>query len=122
MLSSAGSDVGRPTAVPIAALRSSSSGMASGVTTLTRWPSSSACSCEAAAVTRDCCHVAVAVPLTASRTVLLPKSATRPRRAAEGLDITGDDLEGGDLAVLDLGHPADAHPMAAAIWFWPRVS
>jgi hypothetical protein len=30
--------------------------------------------------------------------------------AAEGLDVAGDDLEGGDLAVLDLGHPGDAHP------------
>ena len=29
--------------------------------------------------------------------------------AAEGLDAVGDDLEGGDLAVLDLGHPGDAH-------------
>jgi len=30
--------------------------------------------------------------------------------AAEGLDVAGDDLEGGDLAVLDLGYPGDAHP------------
>ena len=37
--------------------------------------------------------------------------------AAEGLDVAGDDLEGGDLAVLDLGYPGDAHPMAAAICF-----
>jgi hypothetical protein len=28
---------------------------------------------------------------------------------AEGLDVTGDDLERSDLAVLDLGHPGDAH-------------
>ncbi len=30
--------------------------------------------------------------------------------AAEGLDVAGDNLERGDLAVLDLGHPGDAHP------------
>jgi hypothetical protein len=29
--------------------------------------------------------------------------------AAEGLDVAGDDLEGGHLAVLDLGHPGDAY-------------
>jgi hypothetical protein len=29
--------------------------------------------------------------------------------SAEGLDVAGDDLEGGDLPVLDLGHPGDAH-------------
>ena len=28
--------------------------------------------------------------------------------AAEGLDVAGDDLEGSDLAVLDLGYPGDA--------------
>ena len=28
----------------------------------------------------------------------------------EGLNVAGDDLEGGDLAMLDLGHPGDAHP------------
>jgi hypothetical protein len=28
---------------------------------------------------------------------------------AEGLDVAGDDLERDDLAVLDLGHPGDAH-------------
>src|SRR5260370_18764723 len=28
--------------------------------------------------------------------------------SAEGLDVTGDDLEGGDVAVLDLGYPGDA--------------
>ena len=28
--------------------------------------------------------------------------------ASEGLDVAGDDLEGGDLAVLDLGYPGDA--------------
>jgi hypothetical protein len=41
---------------------------------------SSACSCEAVAVTRGCCHAAVAVSLTGSRTVLSPKSATRSSR------------------------------------------
>ncbi len=30
--------------------------------------------------------------------------------AAEGLDVAGDDLKGGDLAVLDLGYPGDADP------------
>ena len=30
------------------------------------------------------------------------------KAAAEGLDVAGDDLKGGDLAVLDLGHPGDA--------------
>jgi len=29
--------------------------------------------------------------------------------AAEGLDVAGDDLEGGDLAVLDLGYPGDTY-------------
>jgi hypothetical protein len=27
----------------------------------------------------------------------------------ESLDVTGDDLEGGDLAVLDLGYPGNAY-------------
>src|ERR1039458_9378830 len=30
--------------------------------------------------------------------------------SAEGLDVAGDDLEGGDLAVLNLRHPGDTHP------------
>ena len=30
--------------------------------------------------------------------------------AAEGFDIAGDDLKGGDFAVFDLGYPGDAHP------------
>jgi hypothetical protein len=29
--------------------------------------------------------------------------------ASEGFDVAGDDLEGGDFAVLDLGYPGDAH-------------
>jgi hypothetical protein len=29
--------------------------------------------------------------------------------AAEGLYVAGDDLEAGDLAVLDLGYPGDRH-------------
>ena len=41
---------------------------------------SSACLCEAVAVTRGCCHAAVGVSLTGSRTVLSPKSATRSSR------------------------------------------
>ena len=47
---------------------------------------------------------------------LLPPGLPVPRTiidavqsAAKGLDIAGDDLEGGDLAVLDLGYPGDAH-------------
>jgi hypothetical protein len=28
--------------------------------------------------------------------------------SAEGFDVAGDDLEGGDVAVLDLGYPGDA--------------
>jgi hypothetical protein len=35
--------------------------------------------------------------------------------ASEGLDVAGDDLEGGDLAVLDLGYPGDAHGLALAM-------
>ncbi|MHB1596890.1 MAG: DDE-type integrase/transposase/recombinase [Streptosporangiaceae bacterium] len=30
--------------------------------------------------------------------------------SAEGLDVSGDDLKRGDLAVLDLGYPGDTHP------------
>jgi hypothetical protein len=41
---------------------------------------SSACSCEAVAVTRGCSHAPVGVLLTGSRTVLSPKSATRSSR------------------------------------------
>jgi hypothetical protein len=33
--------------------------------------------------------------------------------ASEGLDAAGDDLEGGDLAVLDLGYPGDADGSAS---------
>ena len=46
--------------------------------------SSSACSCEAEAVTRGRCHPAVGVSLTGSRTVLSPKSATRSSRLLPG--------------------------------------
>jgi len=42
--------------------------------------------------------------------------------AAEGLDIADDDLEGSDLAVLDLDTRATLTSMAAAICFWPRPS
>ena len=42
--------------------------------------------------------------------------------AAECFDVAGDDLNGGDLAVLDLGYRATLTPMAAAICLWPRPS
>ena len=42
--------------------------------------------------------------------------------AAEGLDVAGDDLEGGDLAVLDLGHPGDADAHGGGDLPWPRPS
>ena len=35
------------------------------------------------------------------------------RSAPEGLDVAGDDLVGGDLAVLDLGYLGDAHGSAS---------
>jgi len=37
---------------------------------------------------------------------------------AEGLDVAGDDLERSDLAVLDLGHPGDAHAHRGGYLLW----
>ncbi|CAL9521908.1 hypothetical protein SUDANB174_03835 [Streptomyces sp. enrichment culture] len=38
-----------------------------------------------------------------------PSHRARPSAAADRSDVTCDDIESGDLAVLDLGHPSDAH-------------
>ncbi|MEV2193007.1 hypothetical protein AB0I02_18750 [Streptomyces phaeochromogenes] len=38
--------------------------------------------------------------------------------AAECLDAACNDAKRGDLAVLNLGHAGNAHPMRAATSFW----
>ena len=46
--------------------------------------------------------------LTGSRMVPVAEVGHEVQPAAEGLDVAGDDLERGDLAVLDLGYAGDA--------------
>jgi hypothetical protein len=41
--------------------------------------------------------------------MILSEIGDQVQSAAEGLDVAGDDLEGGDLAVLDLDTPSDGH-------------
>jgi hypothetical protein len=41
--------------------------------------------------------------------MVLSEIGDQVQPAAEGLDVAGDDLEGGELAVLDLGYPGNGH-------------
>jgi hypothetical protein len=50
------------------------------------------------------------VSVTGSRTVRSPEVGDQIQAAAERFDVAGDDLEGGHLAVLDLGDAGDAYP------------
>ncbi len=55
----------------------------------------------------------VGVSVTGSWTVLSPKIGVEVQAASEGLDVAGDDLEGGDLAVFVLGYLGDARGSAS---------